>query len=247
MAAWSDRLSHAPIRRDAVDGGIIVAAEHADALDPDWFRRPARALGSGGGRGSVAVVDTVLGPLLRRNYLRGGLPRHLLRDRYLWAGAENTRALREFRLSRALFDAGLPVPEPIAARYWRGWLAYRAALLTRLLPDVRTLRERLAAGTSAEAELPPVADAIARLHDHGVWHADLNADNVLIDDQGKVWLIDFDRSRADVSDAGRLAGNLDRLLRSLRKHLPPRCLPAVQAAWPAFQARYRAARELATR
>lgn len=238
-------MSHSPVRLNTPNGGIIVAAEHADALDADWFRQPGRALTGGGGRGRVAVVDTVLGPLLRRNYLRGGLPRHLLRDRYLWTGVESTRALCEFRLTRALFELGLPVPEPIAASYWRRWLSYRASLLTRLLPDVQTLRERLAAGASPEAELAPVADTIARLHHHGVWHADLNADNVLIDEGGKVWLIDFDRSRADVVDNDRLAGNLDRLLRSLRKHLPPERLPAVEAAWPAFQARYRAARGVA--
>ncbi len=235
-------MSRSPVRLNTPNGGIIVAAEHADALDADWFRQPGRSLAGGGGRGSVAVVDTVLGPLLRRHYLRGGLPRHLLRDRYLWTGVENTRAVCEFRLTRALFELGLPVPEPIAACYWRRWLSYRAALLTRLIPDARTLRERLAAGASPEGELAPVADAIARLHDQQVWHADLNADNVLIDAAGKVWLIDFDRSQADVADASRLAGNLDRLLRSLRKHLPPERLPAVEAAWPAFQTRYRAAR-----
>ena len=239
-------MSHAPVRLNTADSGIIVAAEHADALDPDWFRQPARALAGGGGRGSVAVVDTVLGPLLRRNYLRGGLPRHLLHDRYLWTGAESTRALSEFRLTRVLFELGLPVPEPIAACYWRRWLSYRAALLTRLLPDVQTLRERLAGGASPESELPAVADAIARLHEQAVWHADLNADNVLVDATGKVWLIDFDRARADVADDGRLAGNLERLLRSLRKHLPAGRLPAVVAAWPAFQARYRAARGRST-
>jgi 3-deoxy-D-manno-octulosonic acid kinase len=52
----------------------------------------------------------------------------------------------------------------------------------------------------------------------GVWHADLNAYNVLFDDQAKVWLIDFDRGRlmAFLTPTQR-ASNLSRLLRSLKK------------------------------
>lgn len=223
---------------------MIVAAAHVEVLDPAWFEQPAHDLVGGGGRGSVAVVDTVLGPLLRRRYLRGGLPRHFLRDRYLWTGAEATRAVREFRISHGLFEAGLPVPESIAARFLRGWFSYRATLLTRFLPGVQTLRERLAAGADPGAELPAVAVAVAAVHGHGVWHADLNADNLLVDSAGKVWLIDFDRAQAGVFDDARLAGNLDRLLRSLRKHLPPQRLPAIEAVWPAFLADYR--RALAT-
>jgi 3-deoxy-D-manno-octulosonic acid kinase len=56
------------------------------------------------------------------------------------------------------------------------------------------------------------------MHQLGVWHADLNVYNILFDDQAKVWLIDFDRSRlmAFLTPAQR-AQNLSRLLRSLKK------------------------------
>lgn len=39
-----------------------------------------------------------------------------------------------------------------------------------------------------------VAKAIVQMHQFGVWHADLNAFNIMVDDTGKVWLLDFDKS-----------------------------------------------------
>ena len=49
----------------------------------------------------------------------------------------------------------------------------------------------------AEPLWEPVAAAIVRMHRAGVWHADLNAFNILIGGEGRVWLIDFDRGIQD--------------------------------------------------
>lgn len=224
------------------DGEMLVATACVEAFSPAWFVSGSHAARAGelsGGRGSVGVIDTAIGPLVRREYLRGGLPRHLSRDRYLWTGAERTRSFREFRLLLDLHRRGLPVPEPVAARYRRAGLGYRAVLLTRLIPGARTLAQALAEQADPGAQLTPVADAIADLHRAGVWHADLNAANVLVDADGRVWLVDFDRARAGMRDAERLAGNLDRLLRSLRKLLGGTALARVEAVWPAFCTHYR--------
>ncbi|HVF34656.1 MAG TPA: lipopolysaccharide kinase InaA family protein, partial [Candidatus Saccharimonadia bacterium] len=60
-------------------------------------------------------------------------------------------------------------------------------------------------------------DTIRRFHDAGVWHADLNAHNVLRDEAGAFWLLDFDRGwLAPPRERWRRA-NLARLERSLRK------------------------------
>lgn len=219
---------------------MLIAAEAIAAYTPDWFAAPEPALQGGlrGGRGNVHIVDSAIGPLVHRGYRRGGLPRHFIRDRYLWLGAERTRAFREFRLMRRLHDLGLPVPAPIAARYQRVGLSYHADLLTRLIPQARPLVELLAEPTGDDL-LGDVAASIAVLHRQRVWHADLNAHNILVDVAGKVWLIDFDRAREHVDAPTRLAGNLDRLLRSLRKRLPPGRLAAVHAAWPRFLSAYR--------
>lgn len=228
-------------------GGVLVTADAAAAIRPDWWhgsgdaRRDATSTQDAaptGGRGSVRVFDSSIGSLLRREYLRGGLVRHLSRDRYLWTGAERTRGFRELRLLGRLRDRGLEVPEPVAARYTRHGLLYAASLLMRRIADARTLAEVLRDGSDAAAVLAATMDAIARLHRHGVWHADLNATNVLVDAGGRVWLIDFDRAQAGVTDAARLRGNLDRLLRSLRKLLPGQVLAGVEQAWPSLCRHY---------
>lgn len=227
----------------AAAGGILIAPEHARSFTAAWFGdglAGSRALA--GGRGSVHLMQTPIGPLVRRDYLRGGLPRFLSRDLYLWTGAARTRAWREFHLTRHLWRQGLPVPEPVAARWRRRGPAYRASLLTRWLGQVQPLLDVLAGGSDPAILMPAVARAVAQLHDHHVWHADLNATNIQVDGQGKVWLIDFDRARDAVGDDRQLAGNLERLRRSLHKHLPRQPLAAVESAWPAFLAHYRQAR-----
>lgn len=236
-------MSEAPTRVSTAAGETLVAPQYGAHWSPDWFGDAAGAAQRlAGGRGSAYRVATPLGPLVRRDYLRGGLPRHLSRDLYLWTGAERTRSWREFTLTRDLWLQGLPLPEPVAARWQRRGPVYRASLLTRWLGQVRSLLSLLADGGEPARLLLPVAQAVAQLHDHGVWHADLNATNIQIDDQEKVWLIDFDRARDGVADDARLAGNLERLRRSLRKHLPADRMVAVETAWAGFLDQYRQAR-----
>jgi len=57
---------------------------------------------------------------------------------------------------------------------------------------------------------------IRRFHDAGVQHADLNAHNVMLGEDGEVWLLDFDRGR--LRRPGRWQGRvIARLARSLSK------------------------------
>src|SRR6185437_2153524 len=57
---------------------------------------------------------------------------------------------------------------------------------------------------------------VARFHRAGIWHADLNAHNVLVTSSA-LHLIDFDRGRLRVPAEGWRLANLKRLHRSLLK------------------------------
>lgn len=203
-------------------GAIIHDRALAQVPDARWFDASqwnCSHASPKGGRGSACFIHTPAGDCVLRHYHRGGLMARLNRDRYLWAGANRTRAFREFRLLAQLSNLGLPVPSPLAARYVRDGMHYRADLLTRRVADAQTLAECLAAGTLS---LPlPLAQAVGRtiaaFHRADAWHADLNAHNVLVDGAGKVWLIDFDRGRLRRPDRAWQEGNLARLRRSFDK------------------------------
>ena len=190
------------------------------SFDPDYWRDAGRVVGEAPGRGASLFLDA--SPFERgarwvlRPYRRGGLVARLSDDRYLWTGLERTRAFRECRLTAELHTRGLPVPRPVAARVTRHGLTYRAALITVCIPGARALASLVENDEAGDALLARVGTTIRRFHDVGLDHVDLNARNLLIDSQGKVWLIDLDRCRLRPKGTWQ-ADNLARLERSLAK------------------------------
>jgi len=179
-------------------------------LDPTAYGAQARPV-QAGGRQAAWLIDGDGWQGVLRGYRRGGLVARVSRDRYVWQGEDATRSFREFRLLASLHGQGLRVPAPLAACYWRSGLLYRAAILVERIPEVRTLAQ------APEASANEVGAAIAAMHRAGVWHADLNAYNILLDAAGRAWLIDFDRgTEGGLAERARL-GNLQRLRRSLHK------------------------------
>jgi 3-deoxy-D-manno-octulosonic acid kinase len=204
--------------QSTTDGAIVFDPALGITPCPEWFD-PARWTSLGrvaSGRGGVVFVDLPVGACALRHYHRGGLAARLSEDAYLWSGAARTRAFREFQLLASLADRGLPVSPPVAARYVRKGLAYRADLLTRRI-DADTLATRLAQGRLDAALAQRVGRTIADFHAFGVWHADPNAHNILADAQDHISLIDFDRGRLRKVQVTWQQANLARLHRSLVK------------------------------
>ena len=177
-----------------------------------------------GGRGTLwRVPFEGNGAVIVRTYRRGGLVRHLTRDRY-W-----DRPLRPFAELRTLVEArrrGVPTVEVLGAEVtWAGWGSYRGTLVTREAAGFvdwwRWLRTDPAAA-ERRAVAAHVAETIRIMHARGVQHADLNLTNVLVrveDGPPAVLILDFDRARmfaAGLPDARRRR-NLRRLRRSLSK------------------------------
>ncbi|HET6604632.1 MAG TPA: 3-deoxy-D-manno-octulosonic acid kinase [Xanthomonadaceae bacterium] len=180
------------------------------------FEPGLRRAGSGG-RGAAWFVAGPCGPAVLRHYRRGGLVARLVEDRYLYLGREHTRSFREFRLLQDLRDRGLPVPAPVAAAFRRSGAGYRADLITARIARAHSLSEFVDADLPPPGQWQQVGRTIARFHRAGAWHADLNAHNLLLDDSGAVWLVDFDRGRLRRPGGGWQMANLRRLQRSLLK------------------------------
>ncbi len=213
-------MTDARIHADAV-GQIVFDADISPQVDHAWFeprhwQEQGKLLARGGGRGAACFIETPAGPAVLRHFHRGGLMARLFGDRYPWRPLERTRGVAEFRLLLRMRAMGLPVPQPIAARRVPHGAYYTADLITRRIVDTRTLAEVLRDGQLDASLAARVGAMIARFHALGVWHADLNAHNVLVGEHS-LYLIDFDRGQLRAPARRWQQANLRRLRRSLLK------------------------------
>ena len=158
-------------------------------------------------------------------------------DLYVWQGAERSRAFREWRLLSTLFDKGLPVPRPIAARVFRRGITYTADILTVYIEDTRSVDAMLHAGESLGDLWQVIGSTVRLFHDEGVDLSDLNVRNILLDAQGRVFLVDFDKGRQRIAGSWK-QGNLQRLQRSLRKTALETGVPYDEEVWRRIEAGY---------
>ncbi len=192
---------------------------HVESMifDPIALQQAGRVQGSAEGRGTTHFIELGGIPCVLRHYRRGGLVR-VLGDRYLRGTLPQTRAWREWHLLADLVVQRLPVPQPVAARVITHGLFYRADLITQKLKGTCSLSQALKdRWVLSEKRWQIIGQCIRRFHDAGVYHADLNAHNILLDADERVWLIDFDRGDIRPPTSDWQQANLARLRRSLDK------------------------------
>jgi len=211
----------AEVAEAAFDGGRMLydtlrtSNFSADFFEPEYWRAHDAIEGTARGRGTTWFVRSGDSSFVLRHYRRGGLMAKVSRDGYWWNGEAETRSFAEWYLTYHLHRAGLPVPVPIAARYRRRGLLYRADLITQRIDDSESLAARLGQGPLSLTQWIAIGRCLRRFHDAGVDHADLNAHNILLTSE-QVYLIDFDRGT--LRRRGWWAdNNLVRLYRSLEK------------------------------
>ena len=142
----------------------------------------------------------------------------LLGDKYIGSNCDRSRSFREWRLLQAMRTLELPVPVPVAASCTRHGLSYRADLVTIQIQDVATLADHLLQQPCGQATWAAIGGVIRRFHDAAVYHADLNARNILLDAKTRhIHLIDFDKGAFRYLGETWKAANLARLQRSLLK------------------------------
>jgi len=141
-----------------------------------------------------------------------------------------------------LHEQGLPVPRPVAALCEHQGFVSTGALITARIPTVQTLADLLPANNQDAvlnaAVWGSIGKCIRQFHDTGLWHADLNARNIMLNDRSEVFLIDFDRARFTPGKAVQGEGNLQRLHRSLTKLWPAAKIAMLEPAWAQLEAGY---------
>jgi hypothetical protein len=198
-------------------------APHAAAL--------AAALGELGGAGATGAGNRGGGfklalpgapELFVRRSRRGGAMRLLLDDLYFGL---HPRPLRELMVAAEAARRGVPLAEPMGAAVrwvapglYRGFFITRAAAGMTLWEFLRTDDD---AGVRAHV-LERAREAIETMLRHGLYHPDLNLDNLFVTPHGEsfaVIILDLDKARLcgraiDGFARRRIAA---RLLRSARK------------------------------
>lgn len=222
-----------------IDAGTTVAIVRTDFLElfdrhrlADCARAPVLSVPGGsadsgsppgevtGGRGGVRVLPAgPLGEAVVRPYRRGGLVERINRRTYLLGD----RAFSELVATHRLRKRGAPVPEVLAAIQSQARPGYLACLVTRRIPKSLPAAAYLAGAPAARRAiaLESMGRAIRLLHEAGGIHADLNAHNIVVPDEGEgpAFVIDLDRVSVvtgPVPDR-RARANLRRLERSFHK------------------------------
>jgi len=194
----------------------LLAHVSAVWFEESYWRNADGVIGTARGRGAALFVRHGEEVWVLRHYHRGGLMTNLTDDLYIWTGLERTRAFLEWHLLLELRARGLPVPQPIAARIQRRGVGYRADIITDYIEDTQSLATRVTQGSLSADEWNSIGRMLQRFHQYGVYHSDLTAHNILIDTDGRVFLLDFDKGALKTPGPWQQA-NLRRLQRSLRK------------------------------
>jgi len=234
------RMSNANDRRGYIKNNIIYNAgivkdPGVELFEPAYWLEQCSATQTVGGRGSVLFIRDGERHWVLRHFKRGGLVGKLLSDQYFWTGAEATRCFREWRMLSHMHGLGLPVPVPVAARYTRSGVIYRADLLTVEIPGAQTLTQRLEQHALDTATWQRIGTTLARFHAIGAHHVDLNANNIVFDANDVVHVLDFDRGRVREVNNVWIEAVLQRLLRSLHKLQLRRDLHFTMDDWQALR------------
>lgn len=164
------------------------------------------------------LPDGAPGRVFVRQATRGGLLGALLGG--LYAGID--RPLRELRAVTAARSAGVSIPEPLAVLIRRvGGPFCRFTVVAREVENAQDLLTVASGPPSARKRdlVDRVADEMRRMHESGVYHADLTMKNILTSGDS-VYIIDLDKATmSPTRDARMDRMNLSRLNRSVVKLL----------------------------
>lgn len=188
----------------------------------DFWKKNQAVTGSSLGRNRTWFINyqqnnQVLHDWVLRHYYRGGLIGKLITDKYWYTGLKNTRCYKELQLLELMRALDLPVPKPIAAKVEKNALFCRMDILLEKIPAAKTLIQILTKKKLPQITWQNIGGLLKQFHNQGIDHSDLNANNILLDNNNKLWLIDFDKCRQRFAKTDWQQANLDRLKRSFSK------------------------------
>ena len=198
------------------DSSLTDDVNSAD-FDIATYQELGAVVGQASGRGTTYFVKHKDMQWVLRHYRRGGLMAKLTQDKYWWSGLYKTRSFREWYLLVKLKDRELPVPRAVAARVIRHGPFYNADLIMERIEHSQSLSNKLLSEALTDTQWRKVGSVLRRFHQRGVYHADLNAHNILWAGEDEVYLVDFDKGYLRETQRSWQLANMNRLRRSFNK------------------------------
>lgn len=157
-----------------------------------WYNQQS-ILKTAAGRGTTYFVQHQDDVWVLRQYLRGGLVAKVIKQHFYFTTVKNTRVYQEIALLLNLRQAGINVPQPIGGYVQKHVCWYTNRILLQAIPGAQEIHQLCRHAQLTEDICQKIGVEIAKMHNAGVFHHDLNIQNILQDDQGQIWLIDFDK------------------------------------------------------
>jgi len=145
------------------------------------------------GRGYISRVNlSKIGSVIVKRYTHGGVLGIFNKCYYFHCG--QYRPFLEMSLLKKIMAMGVNIPEPIAFIV-KGHIFYKAWFITKEIEGKKTLAQlSLEDETRTRTVMPRIGEQIKILIKNKVCHIDLHPGNILVDPNGNVFIIDFDKA-----------------------------------------------------
>lgn len=178
---------------------------------------------AGMGRGAIFFLSgsKLPYPIVVRQYRHGGLLRFLSGARFF----SQRRFLTELKLHTEVQRLGISVPRALGVIVVKQGLKsvfVNGYFVTRRLQESVGLAEFLqTAEVSSRLQIAyEIGAGLRKLHENGIFYTDMHIKNILVEPQGKIYFIDFDKAKQYPAPlfGRRRRANLYRFIRSVKKY-----------------------------
>ena len=174
------------------------------------------------GRGYTGIQNVEgLGRVFVKQYAHGGLLRHITGGSFLCVGP--SRSLQEYLMLERVREIGINAPHPMlfvnkGSFLYRTWLFMEEIVNSRNLAEV-SRSERTEDVDVLHEAMSKLGEQVLALIAHKIFHVDLHPGNVLVQEGGRVSIVDFDKAREFKGSSERLRElYLSRWRRAVIKH-----------------------------
>ena len=160
----------------------------------DYISKEGLIKSSMDGRNKALEISYQNNSYFLKHYARGGFVSKISKDRYIFSNLASTRSLKEYNLLKQMHKDGLPVPKPAALRVIYNRFTYKTDLLTCKVPNQGTLYQMIVNNKMNDVLWQSLKKTLIFFSEKNIYHFDLNSKNIILSEDNKFFLLDFDKS-----------------------------------------------------